>query len=318
MFLVGKGNFNKDYPQQFDLDNTLSNFNKENFTVVIPVLNEEEAIGQVLESVKDCGYYNILVIDGYSTDDTVAIASNNGVRVITQLGIGKTGAIKTAIEHVRTPYLVVMDGDCTYDPRDIKNFFPHIRTDDEVIGARIYGKDNIPTLNRFGNWIINFTFNLLFNTNLIDVCSGMYALKTDFARTLNFRTKGFDVEVEIASQAANTGLITQVPISYHERVGQQKLQPWKHGLQIITSVWKMAFLYNPVFLFSLLASTSLIPAIILLSLVAVNWARGVFHAGWALFGILFLLFGIIAFVTGIQSVLFKRMERRIIRTIIRE
>ena len=132
MFLVGKGNMNKDYSLQFDLDNTLSNFTKDNFTVVIPVLNEEEAIGQVLESVKDCGYYNILVMDGYSTDDTVAIASNNGVRVITQLGIGKTGAIKTAIEHIRTPYFVVMDGDCTYDPRDIKNFFPHLHTRTDV------------------------------------------------------------------------------------------------------------------------------------------------------------------------------------------
>jgi len=146
----------------------------------------------------------------------------------------------------------------------------------------------------------------------------MYALKTDFAKTLVFRTKGFDVEVEIASQAANMGLITQVPISYHERVGQQKLQPWKDGFQIITSVWKMALFHNPVFLFSLLASVSLIPAIILLSWLALNWTKGVIQAGWTLFGILFLLIGLMAFITGIPSLLFKRMERRIIRTIIRE
>lgn len=310
--------FNSGYPQEFDPDDAFSYFNKEDFTVVLPVLNEEEAIGKVIENIKKNGYNNILVVDGYSTDDTVAIASRNDVRVLYQLGVGKTGAIKTAIEHVRTPYLVIMDGDCTYDPKDIKNFFPHIRNYNEVIGARIIGKKNIPTLNRFGNWIINTTFNLLFDANLNDVCSGMYALRTNFAKRLDFLTKGFDVEVEIASQAVNTGRITQVPIRYHERVGQQKLQPWKHGFQIITRVWKMAFYNNPVFLLSLFTSLSLIPAIIFLSFVALNGTKGMIMAEYAPFGILFFIIGLMALISGILSILFKRMERRIVRTMIRD
>ena len=222
----------------------MKNISNDEITVVIPVLNEEEAVGQVIQRVKEEGYSNILVVDGYSTDDTFSVASKNGVRVIFQQGKGKTGAIETAIEHVKTPYMVVMDGDCTYDPKDIENILMRLRESILVIGVRAIGRDNIPLFNRFGNWIINFSFNTLMRTDLVDVCSGMYGLRTDFARRLDFVTKGFDVEVEIAAQASKYGVILQVPISYRKRVGLQKLQPFKDGFHIIFSVFRMAIKFN--------------------------------------------------------------------------
>jgi len=236
--------FNNMDLQQFDLINSISIINKDNFTIVIPVLNEEKGIGKVIQDVKKEGYHNILVVDGYSTDKTVSIASKNGVKVIFQKGVGKTGAIKTAIQHVKTPYFIIMDGDCTYNSKDIIKFLPHIQKYDEVIGARTIGRKNIPILNRFGNWIINQTFNLLFGTNLIDVCSGMYALKTNFAKKMTFKTKGFDVEVEIAAQTAINGRITHVPIKYFKRVGKQKLRPLQDGIHILRTILKLAIFYN--------------------------------------------------------------------------
>ena len=221
-------------------DSLKYSYYKDDVTVVIPVLNEEEAIGRVLENVKNEGYYNVLVVDGHSTDRTYHIANNNGVNVILQKGIGKTGAIETAIKYINTPYFVVLDGDCTYHPQDINNFFPEIFFNDQVIGSRITGRDNIPLLNRFGNTVINLIFNFFFKTNIVDVCSGMYALRTNFAKTLNFRTSGFDVEVEIAAQTARKGRISEVPVNYHPRVGTQKLRPIKDGLQIMFSIINLA------------------------------------------------------------------------------
>ena len=222
----------------------MKNVSNDEITVVIPVLNEEEAVGQVIRKVKGEGYSNILVVDGYSTDDTFSVASKNGVRVIFQQGEGKTGAIETAIEHVETPYMVVMDGDCTYDPRDIENILMRLRESILVIGIRATGRDNIPLFNRLGNWIINLIFNALMGTDLVDVCSGMYGLRTDFARRLDFVTRGFDVEVEIAAQASKHGEILQVPIRYHKRVGLQKLQSFKDGFHIIFSIFRMALKFN--------------------------------------------------------------------------
>jgi len=186
-----------------------SHISKDDITVVIPVLNEEEGIEKVIKRVKKEGYINILVVDGYSTDNTVSLAIKNGVNVIFQHGKGKTGAIKTAIEQLNTQFFVVMDGDCTYNPKDIENFLIHARSYDEIIGVRTTGRHNIPFLNRFGNWLINFIFNLLFGTTLNDVCSGMYLLNTGFAKELTFTTNGFDVEVEIAAQVASMGKIIQ-------------------------------------------------------------------------------------------------------------
>jgi len=209
-------------------------------TVVIPVLNEEKAIGRVIKKVKEEGYYNILVVDGFSSDDTVSQVIRNGEKVIYQTGKGKTGAIETAIKNIKTRYMVFLDGDCTYDPKDIENVVSPLRDADLVIGVRALGRKNIPIFNRFGNMMINAIFNLLMGTDLKDVCSGMYGLRTDFARNLTFKTEGFDVEVEIAAQASKYGVIAQVPIRYHDRVGLQKLQPVKDGLHIMCRVITMA------------------------------------------------------------------------------
>ena len=86
--------------QSYELDFSISNIDNDDFTVVIPVLNEEEGIGKIIQEIISEGYRNILVIDGYSTDKTVTVASENGVRVIYQHGVGKTGAIKTAIDNI--------------------------------------------------------------------------------------------------------------------------------------------------------------------------------------------------------------------------
>jgi glycosyltransferase involved in cell wall biosynthesis len=304
---------NQEKLQRYKYNTSMSKITKDDFTVVVPVLNEEEGIENVIKEIKKEGYHNILVIDGYSTDNTVYIASTNKVEVILQHGIGKTGAIKTAIENINTPYFIVMDGDCTYDPKDIKNFFDHIQKYDEIIGVRTFGRENIPFMNRFGNWVINFTFNILLGTNLVDVCSGMYALKTDFANQLRLETNGFDVEVEVAAQASIEGKITQVPISYHKRVGKQKLHSLRHGLQILSTIRKLGMLYNPVFLYSALTTLTMIPALMILSWVVLDWLNGIWHGGLALFGVLLFIISLFSLTINIISTLLKRMEQRIIK-----
>ena len=69
-----------------------SDYGAEDLTIVIPTLNEEEAIGNVIEDLMINGYEKIIVVDGKSTDNTVEIAENYGVKIIYQVGKGKTGA----------------------------------------------------------------------------------------------------------------------------------------------------------------------------------------------------------------------------------
>ncbi|MFQ5951753.1 MAG: glycosyltransferase family 2 protein, partial [Candidatus Geothermarchaeales archaeon] len=60
--------------------------------MVIPTLNEGEAIGHVLDELLAEGYPNVLVVDGYSTDDTVAVTRERGIPVVHQNGNGKGDA----------------------------------------------------------------------------------------------------------------------------------------------------------------------------------------------------------------------------------
>jgi len=291
---------------------------KDQITVVIPVFNEEEAIGLVLEELKREGYTNILIVDNYSSDATAEIVRSKGIDVIQQHGVGKTGALKTAIEHVKTPYMVVMDGDHTYDPKDIEKFLAYIESYDEIIGSRRFGVENIPKLNRFGNRIFTKLFNLLMGSNLSDVCSGMYMLKTEMARRLEFKSRGFDVEVEIAAQMVMEGRVTEVPINYRKRLGKRKLSPLRDGFRIMVSILKLAQIYNPAMFFSILSSLACIPGLILLLwAVFVAFFYGVWHSGYALLGTLLLLSGFQGLSLAVVSLLLKRMEQRIKRELLR-
>jgi len=59
---------------------------------------------------------------------------------------------------------------------------------DQIIGVRVNGRGNISHLNRFGNWLITKTFNVLMGTKLSDVCSGMYLINSNVARQLELNT----------------------------------------------------------------------------------------------------------------------------------
>lgn len=242
-----------------------SSIDFQDITVIVPTLNEEEAISLVINDLITQGYENIIVVDGNSTDRTVEIVKNQKIKLIYQKGKGKTGAIKSALDQIETPYFVLMDGDKTYGAEDIEKLFPFITNNHEVIGKRTKGRENISQINRFGNWIINKSFNLIFGTRLEDVCSGMYLLKTEFAKSIPFDTTGFDVEVEIAAYSAYYGSITETPIDYHPRIGTQKLQPFKDGYKIITSIFNIGFMLYPSRVMSLLAISLVFPGLILLS-----------------------------------------------------
>jgi dolichol-phosphate hexosyltransferase len=287
---------------------------KDQVTIVIPVKNEELAISKVIDELLQEGYCNILVVDGYSADKTLQIIeSKKDVTLIEQHGKGKTGAVKTAIENITTPYLLILDGDYTYQAKDIQRLLNHCATYDHVIGVR--DRKNISIIHRFGNSIITKSFNVLMGTNLSDICSGMYLLRTDAARTIELGSKNFATEVEIAAQTVADFAVTEVPIGYRARLGKAKLS-WRNGFEILSSVVSLARKYNPLLLFSAFSMLSIIPALAILGWVFFNqFTVGVWHSGWALIGVMLLLFASQALAVGSVVALLKRTEKRIIRSL---
>jgi len=286
-------------------------------TILIPTLNEEEAIGKVIQELKSHGYRNILVVDGYSTDRTVEIAEKKGAKVIYQVGHGKAAAVKTGLEKVRTPYVLIMDGDGTYDPKDIEKLLRAAAEHglDEVIGYRV-NRENIPLLNRIGNKVISLLLSLLMGQRIKDPCSGMYLLRTDMARNLEITATGFDIEVEIVAQMLALGNVAEVPINYRKRIGRSKLSSLRAGCRIVWTAFKLGWLYNPVFMFTAIGSVLGLAGVIIMAWqLAIRYLYGAqaWSPGWAFFALTLMIIGLQALTVAIISLLLKRMERRMIR-----
>ena len=218
-----------------------------------------------------------------------------------------------------------MDYSLTEEQKDIKkaarefaeNEFVDVAEEyDEIIGARIYGRKNIPLINRFGNKILDITFNLLFGTNLKDVCSGMYLIKTNMARSINYEMSGFSLEVELAAHVASTtNKITDIPIKYRKRKGKPKLSK-KHGFTILKDIIRLTWRYNPTFFIMIMGSIIIIPALIILSWVAIELIFfGIKHHVWAILGSTMATAGITSLTLAILSLYLKRMEYRIMQKI---
>ena len=92
--------------------------------IVIPTLNECEAVGKVLNGIEqsmESFNYKILVVDGRSNDGTDEIVKNMGAEVIYQKGKGYGDALKTgffyATKRLFAEIIVMLDADLTYDPK---------------------------------------------------------------------------------------------------------------------------------------------------------------------------------------------------------
>jgi dolichol-phosphate mannosyltransferase len=218
---------------------------RDQVTVVIPTLDEEAAIGPLIDEVKAAGYGKILVVDGYSKDRTAEIARQKGAQVVGQHGKGKTGAVLVARDVVDTPYFILMDGDYSYDPKDIDRFVVHADGYDHIIGYRSKGNPNISKTHRLGNWILTKAFNILMGSNMPNVACGMYLMWTQKVRRLLFDRHGFRADQEIGAKMLVDGKVAYETISYGATVGEAKAPTWRHGSGMAFAVMGIARRYNP-------------------------------------------------------------------------
>jgi dolichol-phosphate mannosyltransferase len=280
---------------------------------VIPTLNEEASLGPLIQDLKSKGFGKIIVVDGYSSDKTVEVASKFGAEVIMQYGKGKAGGLQTAFQVVSSPYLVVMDGDGSYDPSDLSKFLPLIGTYDFVKGVRSRN-ESMSLLHKFGNRIITKTFDFLFGTSIGDVCSGMYMLRTEMVKHLHFERHPMTVEQEIAAEMVQaSGLITTIPINYRRRFGGiSKTNTWRQGFRDLLTNFNLARLYNPIMLFSAIAMLALIPAFgMLIYALGLYLLLNLYHSGYFIAGIALLVLGAQGFTVATIAAMLRRIERKL-------
>ena len=209
-------------------------------SVVIPAMNEEAGIGQVLESIprlrlKEMGFdVEAVVVDGESIDRTREIAESKGARVIIEPRRGYGRAYKTGFERAKGDVIVTGDADTTYPFDRIADLVETLEREglDFLTTNRLAGleKGAMSTKHRFGNWVLSTTARLLFLVRIQDSQSGMWVFRRSALERLRLTSDGMPLSEEIKIEAFTRGLrAREVPIRYRARVGEVKLNSFRDG-----------------------------------------------------------------------------------------
>jgi len=217
-------------------------------SVVIPCLNEEETvetcIKKCLDSFEKLGINGeVVVSDNGSEDGTTRLSKNLGARVEVCQEKGYGRAIRYGFSKAKGKYVIMGDGDNSYDFSLIPDFYNAITEHDcdMVIGTRLKGKIHkgaMPFLHRYlGNPVLTFILNLFFGTRISDSQCGMRMFKKSSLDRLNLVTTGMEFASELLVKAAWADFkIVEIPIEFFKDGRSRKpyLRTWRDGWRHLT------------------------------------------------------------------------------------
>lgn len=298
----------------------------EDVCVVVPTLDEEGSIESVVKGFKELGFPNILVVDGHSTDQTVAKAREAGARVVLQSGIGKGQALKEVFGQIKEAYILLIDGDGTYLPSEAPRLLDPLLAGiaDHVVGNRFAELQGgaLKRLNLVGNKLINRFFVIIYNVQLADILSGYRAFTSEGIRLLDLSSPGFEIESEMTIESVKKGLrLLEVPITYQSRKGgtRTKLNPLRDGLRIAITIFRMAKTQNPMFFFGLIGSLFGLAGFLIGLFVVKEWLSGrIEHIPLTILTAILIIVGFQLLVIGILGDVMASLHREMMRELYRK
>ncbi|MBN2688733.1 MAG: glycosyltransferase family 2 protein [Deltaproteobacteria bacterium] len=223
---------------------------KDKIVVVIPALNEEATIGDVITGVRKHARH-IVVVDGHSYDGTADIARSLGVPVIFDHGKGKGDAIRSAIPFLTRDITVFIDADGSHDPDDIPRLVRPVLEGkaDLVTGSRVMGgsddahggfKESIRII---GCAVATALINHRFGVMLSETQNGFRSIRTEILMELDLRENTPAIEQEIIIKTLKKGYrIGEVPShEYRRKSGHSKIRIRKIVLRHIYSIIKLLY-----------------------------------------------------------------------------
>ena len=222
-------------------------------SLVIPARNEAETICQCIQQAQkvfaEMGLEGEILVADSSTDGTDSLAASCGARVVKPKDLGYGNACLAGLKLAQGDYIVLMDGDMTYDPAAMKEMIPLLQSGnfDMVTGSRLRGEISpgaMPKLHRYvGNPFLTWLLNRLFSAGISDGHCGERAITRQALQRLNLRAGGMEFATEMLIEATTKKLrIAEVPISYYPRRGSSKLVSFSDGWRHL----RFMMLYRPV------------------------------------------------------------------------
>jgi glycosyltransferase involved in cell wall biosynthesis len=213
--------------------------------LVIPAHNEAENLQHVLPYIPAI-VNEVILVDGYSTDDTIAVAQQllPTIQIVKQTGKGKGDALRAGFANCTGEIIVMLDADGSTDPREIPRFVEAlIGGNDFAKGSRFIeggGSDDITLLRSLGNsWLCKLV-NVLFGARFTDLCYGYNAFWKRCLDYVQIDCDGFEVETLINLRIHKSHLkIVEVPSFEYRRIyGQSSLRTFRDGWRVLRTIMK--------------------------------------------------------------------------------
>jgi glycosyltransferase involved in cell wall biosynthesis len=280
----------------------------------MPCLNEARSIGacvrEARESIERLGIAGeVVVADNGSTDSSVQIAEAEGARVVHVKEPGYGSALAGGIAGARGRWVVMGDGDGSYDFAHLEPFVQRLRDGyDLVNGNRFKGGIHpgaMPGLHRWlGNPVLSFVGRFIYGTPCGDIYCGLRGFDRSKVIGLDIRSSGMEYAIEMLVKATMRGLrVTEVPttLSPDAEGREPHLRTWRDGWRSI----QLLLLYSPRWLF-------LYPGLLLLlvGIAGMVWlVPSQRTVGDVTFDVSTLLYFALAVVVGLESVYFFVLAR---------
>jgi glycosyltransferase involved in cell wall biosynthesis len=214
-------------------------------SVVIPALNEARNLPHVLPRIP--GWVaEVILVDGHSTDDTVAVARQllPGIRIVAQEGRGKGAALRTGFAAATGDIIVMLDADGSTDPAEIPAYVRALlRGADFAKGSRFLrggGTADMPRHRRVGNAAFVQMVRLFFGGRFSDLCYGYNAFWARVLPLLQLDGDGFEIETMMNIRALQAGLkIAEVPSFEAARIhGEGRLRTIPDGWRVLQTIYR--------------------------------------------------------------------------------
>ena len=230
----------------------------EMISIIIPVYNEEEAVGDDLDTIIQTMSgsdvpWEIIVVDDGSTDASAELArQREGVRLIQHpYNRGAGAARTTGLQHARGDVIVMTDGDGTYPNQDIPRLLAHIGAYDMVIGARRMEAGSLKWLRSPAKLFIRLLASYLTGVKIPDVNSGLRVFKKGIAeKFLHIQpTTHSWVGTQTVAFLSEGYAVKFVPIDYYKRKGKSSFHPISDTYNYLSMVVRTIMYFNPLKVF---------------------------------------------------------------------
>ena len=214
-------------------------------TTIIPCLNEEQGIEQILRAMPEF-VDEVVVVDNNSTDRTSEVAASLGAKVVREEVRGYGRAYKRGFADATSDVIITLDGDHSY-PVDALSYlieaFLHLEVD-FLNASRFPVRDAraMSFKNKFGNLVLSTVMSILFFRWIRDSQSGMWVFRRAILKDMKLESDGMAFSEEIKIEAIlNRVRFGEISIQYSSRLGETKLNAWKDGFQNILFLLKKRF-----------------------------------------------------------------------------